>query len=322
VTFVVGIDGGGTRTRAVIVDASGIELGRGESAGAVATAGEPEKAAGAVVAAIAAALADMSAAGSDTVARSDTAAIFDPKTGFPAVDLPAAVLFAGLAGGGVKAAREGVASALEELGVARSVRVGTDVEAAFADAFPEGPGILLIAGTGSIAWGRDVDGGLHRVGGWGQQLGDEGSGYALGMNALRLVTRAHDGRAGPTRLTEVLLVATGCALVDELVPWSADASKSGVAALAPLVVEAADGGDEAAGLIVEAAVDDLVAHVSVLRATVGPEVEIVLWGGLLADGGPLGARALSALEREGCAVSSRTVDPPMGAARIARSILP
>jgi len=293
VTFVVGIDGGGTRTRAVIVDASGQELGRGDSAGAVATADAPRNAADAVTAA---------------VRRATEAA---------GVEGPAAALFAGLAGGGGEAARMGVATELEKHGLAGVVVVGTDVEAAFEDAFPDGPGVLLIAGTGSIAWARDTDGVVHRAGGWGQHVGDEGSGYALGASGLRLVTRAHDGRARETALTEALLGATASEAIEALIPWSADASKSDIAALAPLVVAAADEGDDGASAIVDSAVLELVAHAEALRVAVGVNTELVLWGGLLADGGPLGGRTSEALEREGWSVSSRPVDPPMGAARIA-----
>jgi len=177
VSYFIGVDGGGTKTRAVLVDREGHELGRAAVDGAVATAHDPSAAARAVARAVRDAA---EAAG---------------------VELPGAVLWAGLAGAGPRAARDGVTKALVRLRLASEVHVGTDVEAAFHDAFPEGPGILLIAGTGSIAWLRSADDVTRRVGGWGQHIGDEGSGFALGIAGLRLVTHAADGRAGETRLS-------------------------------------------------------------------------------------------------------------------------
>ena len=73
--------------------------------------------------------------------------------------------------------------------------VSTDIEIALAAAFDEGPGIVVSAGTGSVAVGRDRAGKRHRIGGYGWQMGDEGSGYAIGRAALGAVSRAADGRS-------------------------------------------------------------------------------------------------------------------------------
>ncbi len=66
---------------------------------------------------------------------------------------------------------------------------------------PGGAGVVVVAGTGSIAYGRDAQGRAARAGGWGYVLGDEGSGYWLGRHALRAVVRAADGRGRTTSLT-------------------------------------------------------------------------------------------------------------------------
>ena len=290
-TFFVGVDGGGTSTRAVVLGADGRELGRAKDRGAVATSAAPQDAAAAVAGVVRAAQREAG------------------------VDGRAAVLWAGLAGAGQEVARAGVAKSLEASSLANLVVVGTDVEAAFHDAFERGPGVLLIAGTGSIAWARGEDGRIRRVGGWGRQLGDEGSGYAIGMGGLRTVMRAFDGRDASTSLTDALTTAVGVPGPEALVQWIETAGKGEVATLAPHVVEAADTGDASARRITDAAVGELLDHVR--AAAPSKEGAVVLWGGLVADGGPLESRMREALGQAGYAVSERRLDPVRGAARLA-----
>ena len=301
-SFAIGVDGGGTRTRAVVVDLDGMALGRGDFPGAVASAHEPERAADAVEAAVR--LAAESAG----------------------VQLPAATMWAGLAGAGGRRARAAVTDALSTRGIADRLVVGTDVEAAFHDAFGTGEGVLLISGTGSIAWARGGESEPRQVGGWGKRLGDEGSGYRLGLEALQYLMRAHDGRAGPTTMTEPILTHLGVSTPPELVAEVGTASKSRIASLAPIVARLAEEGDMAAGQIVERAVEALLTHVRVAmkhgRAPdeAGGRSSVVLWGGIVADGGPLRLRMLTALESEGFDVLDHDLDPPMGAARLALSL--
>lgn len=293
-TYVIGVDGGGTRTRAVLVDEAGVEIGRGEAPGAVATAHEPEAACAAVLAAI------------------------DSAVEGAGVSLPGAVLWAGLAGAGSESARRGVTAALSMVGPAREIAVGTDVEAAFNHAF-EGAGVMLIAGTGSVGWSRSATGEVRKVGGWGQHLGDEGSGYAIGRAGLTLVTRACDGRAPPTSLTESMLAGCAVAEVDDLIAWAGRARKSDFASLAPLVFEAADSGDPGAVAIAEQAADSLEAHLVALEVEEGAHV--ALWGGLLAEAGPLRGRVADRLADHGWLLAAGDIDPPMGAARLALGLL-
>jgi glucosamine kinase len=303
-TVVVGVDGGGTRTRAVLIDEKGRELGRAEHAGAVASAREPGRAADAVTGAVRRA--------------ADRAG----------VELPVEAMWAGLAGAGSRAARDAVTSALRERSLAERVVVGTDVEAAFQDGFGSGPGVLVIAGTGSIVWARDDIGRVHRVGGWGRWLGDEGSGHWLGMQGLRLVTRAEDGRAPPTALRAALLTALGLGAVEDLVAWIDSAAKAEIAALAPIVVGIAGRGDDGAERIVQAGVSALRAHVDAVLAAMRREggaaklPDAILWGGLLGGPGPLRGRVEGALEELGMKVVARELDPPKGAARMALAARP
>lgn len=295
----VGIDGGGTHATAVAVDGAGRELARVQSDDPRLRPGEPSVRASALA---------------DLADRALLAAGSAP---------PAVVLCCALAGVGREADRRAVAAALIREGVALRIRVHTDAEAAFQDAFGDAAGILLIAGTGSIGWARRPDGCVDRVGGWGERLGDEGSGYAVGLAALRAAVRAHDGRGPGTALLEIVLEHAGVSDCDELIPWAGAAGKAGIAGLAPRVVEAAAAGDEVALTIIEDAAAELALHVRTLHDRGAPWPErpvLALAGGLLVPGRPLRDAVLAAVRRMEVAVTplDRAVDPARGAAALAR----
>lgn len=303
--YVIGVDGGGTRTRAVLLEVDGEgpeqvnEVARTEGRSAVADATEPGRAASAVADAC------------RDVAR------------LAGVDLPVDVVWAGLAGAGREAARSAVELELGRTGVARVARVGTDVLAAFQDAFGDGPGVLLVAGTGSIAWGRAEDGREGRVGGWGHHIGDEGSGYAIGVEALRRVARDADGRGPATNLRAVVLAHLDLEVVDDLVPWFATVPRAQVAALAPLVAAAASEGDAAAREILDHAVEELERHVLAVLENLGPwEVAptVALAGGLLRPGRAVRSSLEAALARDRVRLLERELDPARGAGRLACAV--
>ncbi len=297
--FFVGVDGGATRTRAVVLDEAGRELARAEGRQAIANAKEPHLAAGSVA---------------DVSERAARAA---------GLELPAEGLFAGLTGAGREDNRLAVEQELLRMGVARKVRIGTDFITAFHDAFGNGPGILLIAGTGSSSMGRGEDGRETRCGGWGHHLGDEGSGYALGAAALRIAAWQDDGRAPVTGLPAAILAHLKLERVQDLIPWAAAAAKKEVAALAPIVGAAAAEGDPAAQEIVARAVLDLEAHAVALRERLGPwrnPPGVAFTGGMVHHGRPLRAPLEAALTARGFVVLEREPDPAMGAARLALSL--
>lgn len=298
-SFVIGVDGGGTHARAVIVDAEGRDLGRGEAPGAVVTVRSPAEAAEAVELAVREAAASA------------------------CVDLPGAVLWAGLSGAGQEDARRAELAELTRVGLADHVVVGTDVEAAFRSAFPRGPGVLLIAGTGSIAWGRDAEGRVVRVGGWGERLGDEGGGYAVGLAALRAVARAEDGRAEPTAMRAAILEALGLSDPEQLIPWATLATKAEMASLVPIVAEIAATGDPAANALLDEAVAELVRHVAALLRRIGGSGErarLALWGGAIGREGSLRSRLLEALATQPVDLIEADPDAAMGAALLALSV--
>jgi glucosamine kinase len=304
---VIGVDGGGSGCRAVLVDPEGRELARAEGGPAVAD-GRPDGPAVAAVGRVCRTVLDRAGAASS-----------------------AAALWAGLAGAGREGARGGVEDGLRALQLARRVRVGTDVDAAFQDVFGQGPGLLLVAGTGSVGRGRGPGGSETRVGGWGPMLGDEGSGYALGLEGLREVVRAADGRGLDTRLTATLLADLGLSIEgpgDEvghlLVEWIAGASRDEVARLAPRVVETATEGDLVAATLVAGAVDALVRHAAALGDELGPWPDpprVALAGGLLAPGRPLCAPLTEALAAAGFEIVAGPLDAARGAAELARRLI-
>jgi glucosamine kinase len=299
----IGIDAGGTHTRVLITDAAGNDLGSAEGGAGIVSAGTEE------------AVAEHMAA----LVREALSASAGSLEGPP--DPERTALVAGVAGAGHERVRAHLTAALEAAGVARNVRVVTDLEVAFHDAFPEGPGVVLVAGTGSVALARDADGELHRVGGWGSVLGDEGSGYALGIAGLRAVLAAHDGRGSATLLATVLLDALGVPSPEDLVPWAPRAEKAAIASLAPLVAEVAADGDEVARDLVREALGDLRRLLGVACAYAGPGAAVVLGGGLILPGRPLREGVEALVHSLGARLVTRPLLPQRGAAALARELL-
>ncbi|MEX2526898.1 MAG: BadF/BadG/BcrA/BcrD ATPase family protein [Gemmatimonadota bacterium] len=320
---VVGVDGGGTGTRAVALDLEGTELARVEGPPTLLEPGRLEAVAQRVIHLCREVLRE---AGERNVA---------------------VALWTGLAGAGQEALRARLEGILVASGVAGRVGVGTDVEAAFQAAFGAGPGGVLVSGTGSVLLARFREGGkLEQIGGWGRFLGDEGSAYAVGMAGLRAVVRARDGRGGPTALTNVLLQATGVQEESELITWVTSSPKDHVAALAPRVAEVAQGGDGVADAILADAAQRLREHLEVAcrrfqnvdgsradsgGAPDGPteahsgsflELPITFHGGLLRAGRPLRSRAEKALAGLPVRLLPFPVRAELGAAQRALALLP
>jgi glucosamine kinase len=197
--------------------------------------------------------------------------------------LRASALVVGAAGVGREEDRRALRDALRVEDLADRLVVTTDLEIALEAALGTGPGIVLLAGTGSIAAARLNDSTVARQGGYGWQMGDEGSGYALGRAALLTIGRAQDGRAPATELTGALLAATRSADFGQLVQWAVSAEPAEVAALGATVLEVAERGDRLAGAIVEDAARELAAHVQALvpKFSGNKAVKVVLGGGLL-----------------------------------------
>lgn len=236
--LLLGVDGGGTRTDCLLATLDGVVIGRGSSGpsnlqavGIDAAVCEIEKAVR---------LAMREAACSGGTARI-TSACF------------------GLAGAGRKRDRDMVEMRLRRLlaevcspdAPFPALTVVNDGIIALAGANAGEPGVVVIAGTGSLAYGVSPDGREARAGGWGYILGDEGSAYDIGVKGLREALRAADGRQIPTCLTEDLAVALEIEEIEDVVSVVySGMTRPEIAALAPVVAKAAEKGDHVAQDIV------------------------------------------------------------------------
>ena len=193
--ILIGADVGGSKTAVGISEPGGPIVSRAEGPGASVRPGRALASAGVIAEVVRRALAGIGKLGGD-------------------------VMVVGAAGAGRDPERTELQKALRAETLADTVVVTTDIEIALEGAF-EGPGIVVSAGTGSIAVGRDRQGKRRRIGGYGWQMGDEGSGYGIGRAALGAVSRAYDGRSPRTALTDRVLEITRSADFDALVRWAA-----------------------------------------------------------------------------------------------------
>ena len=293
----IGADVGGTKT-AVAVSVDGKIAGRADGPGAAVRPGRALASASTIIEVVRGALSD-------------------------AGRLTGDVLVVGAAGAGRATEREELRTAIRNENIVTNVVVTTDIEIALAAAFEAGPGIVVSAGTGSVAVGRDQSGKRHRIGGYGWQMGDEGSGYAIGRASLGAVSRAADGRSSPTALSERLLEATRSADLDALVRWAAGASPAEVAALAPHVLAVAAEGDPLAQGIADYAARELsqLAICLLPKMDLSPPVRVAITGGLLSPDQPLRRALLAKLREEPALKPTETpVDAVAGALILAAAV--
>jgi N-acetylglucosamine kinase-like BadF-type ATPase len=290
---VIGLDAGGTKTVGLLADESGTVLRDARAGGGnLTTEGElgVEKVLFQVIDAL------------------------DPPAPVEAVCL-------GIAGADRPAHREVVREMLARLGFRRRVRVVHDAVVALAAGAPDGVGLVIVAGTGSVAYGVDPEGRTARSGGWGWLLGDEASAFWLGHAAVRQGIRGADGRGPETSLYERICRRVGAGSPQDLADWfyAQDRPRTGVAELAGLVEEAADEGDHAAAALLDQAADHLArAARAVARRLTFPEpYPLVLAGGTFRACPSLQPRLEACLELPRARVERLAVEPALGAVTLA-----
>ena len=295
---VLGIDAGGTKTVALLADGDGRILAEGRAGGAnLQTDGElqVEKVLHDVIEQV-------------TRGRNIT---------------PAAVCL-GMAGVDREADGRTIREIMRRLGYRSNTLIVNDALIALVAGAGPSPGLVVISGTGSIAFGVSHRGLAARAGGWGPTLGDEGSGYWIGRRALEAVTREADGRGPRTQLTQLVLdhfqLPGPQSLVAEI--YHQPQGRRAIAALAPLVDGARADGDLVAGEIMIEAADELAKAAESVIARLemrGEQFPILLAGGILKRSAWLAAE----VARRMAEVAPRsdvlplTHEPAIGAMRLA-----
>ena len=234
------LDGGGTKTTLAFADTAGEIIFRGQGA---------------------------SSNPMDNVNwRSNLTSLFASAGDLPAEVTHAVFGFPGF--GEIARFDEAMSVAATEL-FSGSFTIKNDVEMALDGAFCDCSGVLLLAGTGSMAMTRNAEGKIHRVGGWGDIFGDEGSAYWIGREALSNASQAIDGRLNATAFAQAILHGLGLNTLDDyqaLMGWCYESKhvRSAVAGVAPLVDSLARSGDLIAQSILKRAADHLSAHLDTL----------------------------------------------------------
>jgi len=243
----LGIDGGGTRTRAAIT--------AGAQTLAFAESGSIKRLrVGAV-----AAEENLRALLTEVYAQAGMTAVRAASVGVASASMPGVT--------------EWITAVFRDFAVERSEVVGDEVIALDA-AFRGGPGILQIAGTGSNCIGRAPDGSRETAGGWSSRLGDEGSGYWIGLHSVRRALQALD-REQPSGILKRVGEIWGTSGLDELVNLGDSTPGPDFAALAPAINELAEASDVVAIAVLDQAAADLVESVLLVRSKLRRKHSIV-----------------------------------------------
>lgn len=297
----LGVDGGGSKTLAIIVDGNGQELGRGQAGSS-----------------------NYQAVGLLQAVRQIYAAVEQAAQAIRCT-LPLRKAWLGLAGLDRPLDYQTLHPHLKPL--AEIVHLTNDSELALS-ALDGASGVALIAGTGSITLGRDKHGKTARAGGWGHILGDEGSGYDLGRQALQAAVRSADGRGPHTSLLRHILNYWHLESAEELLSKVYGSNdKANIASLAGCVFLAAREDDEVARTIIQRAAGELALAVKTVSAALDfaeeaqKRVPLALSGGLLLHETDFRLLVLNSIH---CSLATGQIvlveNPALSAARGAREL--
>ena len=163
-----------------------------------------------------------------------------------------------------------------------SVKVVSDSRIALEGAFSGRAGCILISGTGSILFAKDKNGLIHRNGGFGRMIGDEGSGYSIGRKGLAVVAKEFDGRGKSTLITQLLNKKFGISSAPDLIT-NIYKHNFDVASVAEMVLTAADKNDAIAMQILNEEADDLLLHITAaIKKMKVKKLDIAFSGSLIA----------------------------------------
>ena len=265
--YVLGIDGGGTKTQVVVVNGSGQLCGVG--------LGGPS---------------NYDDVGIDTARTSIGQAVDSARQMAGLPQAPFAAAFLGMAGVVSPTDRGIIRDIAQTLGLAAPEAIGVDHDCriALAGGLSGRPGMVQIVGTGSSTFGMNAAGEGWRSGGWGQLISDEGSSYWLGVRAMRTAVSAYDGRIPQTTLLEKVLTHLQLTHMNDIMHhiYITGISRAETAALAPLVIAAAKEGDKAASQLIDQGVEELAQCVTAVANRLGftTSCELAMVGGLFRAG--------------------------------------
>ena len=298
--YLLGVDGGGTKTIALIARDNGEIVGRGKGGPANILFNTQEEVHSAIVEAIEQALAVAEIEG-EQVAQG----VF-----------------------GVPAPQDIFAHSLSSLLPNANISFLGEAPIAFASGSDKSFGLLLIAGTGSFSWGRSEDGCIATTGGGGAAFGDEGSGFDLGRMALREISKMYDGRGPETLLAEKVNCLIGSNSFDGILSYvygkqDKRSYRSRISALAPAVLDAGKEKDLVACQIIDHAAFELELLVVTCARKLNMftrHTDLVLTGGVLRHGGPLLDTLLSRLAKSlpNALPIIPEIEPAAGAIKLAK----
>ncbi len=295
--LVVGLDAGGTKTVGLLADATGRVVARARGEGA-----------------------NLLVHGELAVEKVVYQLLEDLRP-----EGPITAVCLGIAGVDRPGQRELLHAMLRRLGLRENVTIVHDAHIALVAGAHEALGVVVVAGTGSIAYAVAPDGTTARSGGWGYLLGDEGSAYWLGHAAVRLGIRAADGRGPATSVYGRVCKRLDIDQPSDLVEWFYEQGKSRhrVAQLAPLVEEAAGEGDAEAEALLEQAAHHLsrAAEAAAAPLEMPESYPLVLAGGVFKGCPSLVERVTRKLELPAAEVSRLEDEPATGAVTLALASL-
>lgn len=295
----LGIDGGGTLTRALLVNELGEILGAGQSGPSNIHQVEPR-----------------------TIRRNIQKAINGALMEVGDADYTLATACYGLAGSSAPEARTRLEGIIAKVTPAASVatRVTTDAEIALGGGLLGESGLLLIAGTGSICLGRDNTGTVHRTGGWGFLADDGGGALSVGRQAIEHAVRQADGRQPLSKLGTMIFKELGIGSVDDIVSvlYSPKLTKTKIGQLAPTVMQLAVQGDGVALSIANTAIDEISNLIrTTLKKTNLTSSEVVAVGGMMTEDSWFRKAVESAVTKQAPGTTLRSPElPPVAGAII------
>lgn len=303
--ILIGIDGGGTKTACVATDFNGTILHQCN--------GGPS---------------NFLMIGTETVSETLLELINNCKNALKIQydDIKSVVL--GTTGAGRRSDAERLEKAFNDFTASKKIKINhfyvdSDARIALEGAFSGKPGSILIAGTGSIMFGKDKNGVIHRVGGFGRFIGDQGSGYMLGKKGLTAVAKDFDGRGKKTLLSKLAAekfnLETPEILIIEIYKNNFD-----IASVAPIVLDAAEQNDEIALQIINEESDELLLHFeSMLKKINEPELNVSFIGSIITNKNIFSDTLRKKIISSFSNVNIKEADypPAMGAVLMAKEIL-